>query len=191
MSAATVAAVAAVAAVGTSVYSASQQAGAQKDALNQNKAAQDQANAINYERWMASRGVDASGNPVNTKLPIYMTSTPFSSAPTPPRFRVAGGSPNPGGLVGTPSTPAVYAPRPPAAPQLARTVAGMSTSPLAGTTPALVDPTASAMLQSVNSANAAPGAATPTKAASAISGIGDQTPYPSGAPGMGAFSQTY
>lgn len=61
----------------TSIYGANKAAAAQEEAIKANKAAQDEANRLNYQRWLESQGVGPDGQPINTWLPRYaMVSRP-------------------------------------------------------------------------------------------------------------------
>lgn len=71
MSMAWVAAGSAVLGTATSLYGANKSAQAQRDAIAANKAAQDETNRLNYQRWLESQGVGANGQPINTWLPRY------------------------------------------------------------------------------------------------------------------------
>ena len=67
---------------GLSMLGAKKSSDAIKDANRTNQKIADEANRLNYIRWLESRGIDENGNPVNTKLPRWATT------PAPEGFRV-------------------------------------------------------------------------------------------------------
>ena len=91
--AAVIAASAAVAGTAVSYNAAKKNASAQRDANSANLAAQDEANRLNYQRWLESQGVGPDGNPVNTWLPRHLTMDPTAFAPQTRRFRKRGSAP--------------------------------------------------------------------------------------------------
>lgn len=64
---------AAVIGAGGSIYGAQQNKKAAKEAEQANAAAVAAQNAANYQRWLESKGVSSTGQPINFKLPRYMT----------------------------------------------------------------------------------------------------------------------
>lgn len=101
-----------------SVMSADSSRKAAHTAADANKANVAATNATDYQRWLESQGVGPDGNPVNTKLPRWMTAasgsfgTPSVRSPT---FSMNPTSPAIGALGGVPSASssnALVAPRP-------------------------------------------------------------------------------
>lgn len=72
----------AVLGAGTALYGANKASQSTQDAINANKAAQDETNRLNYQRWLESQGVGPDGQPINTWLPRYaMVSRPTQVRP--------------------------------------------------------------------------------------------------------------
>lgn len=89
---------AAVIGAGTAVYSADKQRKLQHQAADQNMTQYDQANQTNLDRFNVSRGIGASGEPINVRLPQWARVT----ALPPMRRRVAGNGRMLGAPMGAP-----------------------------------------------------------------------------------------
>jgi hypothetical protein len=85
-----IAAGSAVLGAGASIYGAKKSAKAQAEAATTNKAAVDETNRLNYQRWLESQGVGANGQPINTWLPRYAGVRRYASAPAGFRLGNAG-----------------------------------------------------------------------------------------------------
>lgn len=88
--AAGIAATTGAAGIGASIYGANKAAKSQQAAIDANKASVDEANRLNYQRWLESQGVGPDGKPVNVNFPRYFTSGP---AGQPRRFKRIGSAP--------------------------------------------------------------------------------------------------
>lgn len=84
-------AVAAVSGVGASIYGANKNAKAIKSTNDANIAAQKEADALNYRRWLETQGVGENGQAINTWLPRYATVNRAFGAPK--KFRRIGTGP--------------------------------------------------------------------------------------------------
>lgn len=70
----------------TSYAGAKKNAAAARDAAAMNAASVNEANRLNYQRWLESQGVGPNGEPVNVNLPRYFTTAPVGQTR---RFRRA------------------------------------------------------------------------------------------------------
>lgn len=79
-----------------SLIGANKAAKAQEAATEANRRAQEEANRMNYQRWLESQGVGADGAPINTWLPRYaMVRRPVGRAPAAPVAGFRFGAPAP------------------------------------------------------------------------------------------------
>ena len=109
----------AVLGAGASLYGANKQAGASKDAANQNAALQDKQNQAAWANYLMTRGLNPNGavtgqlptNPqaINTRLPLWATAN-FAAPGTKSRWVKKGTVPTAGTLATTSYTPAPVAP---------------------------------------------------------------------------------
>lgn len=79
---------AAALAAGATVYSSQQSSKSAKAAMNANAANIGDTNALNYQTWQESKGIGSNGQPINTWLPRYLTTT-GTVGKTASRYRLA------------------------------------------------------------------------------------------------------
>lgn len=77
--------------IGASLFGANKQAKAVDKANKTNKQIADEANRLNYQMWLESRGIGPDGEHVNTKLPRWASSRPSLGFRVPRRSPYSGG----------------------------------------------------------------------------------------------------
>ena len=70
----------AVTGAASSMYGAKKTADATKEAAEKNAQAVAETNAMNYKRWLESKGIGEGGQAINAKLPRYMMWNPSAVA---------------------------------------------------------------------------------------------------------------